>query len=190
MKKWIKRFSLLLTVIMLATAVTPTTAVQAAKSPVTKIATQNITANEKLGKTFYLHLLGNYNYRTTVSLAPSSKKTKLKLKYSHKIRPSKSGTLKLTVGKKTVTICKPMSYPYKQQGVPDHLTTFLNINLYLEKVEIKTGTSKKWKKVKVTHDGVKAEGVYSEMKAFTLKKISKGTKIRITFNARIGTPRR
>lgn len=188
MGKWTKRISLLLAIIMLVTIVAPTTAVQAAKSPVTKITTQNITANKKLGKTFYLSLWGNYNYRTTVDLAKSSKKTKLKLKYSHKIHPSKSGTFKLTVGKKTVTVCKPMSYPYKQQGIPDHLTTSLNIDLYLEKIEIKTG--KKWKKVKITHDGVKAEGVHSEMKTLTLKKIPKGTKLRITFNARVGTPRR
>lgn len=186
MGKRTKRISLLLAIIMLVTIVTPTTAVQAAKSPVIKYTTQDIRRGNKYGKTFYLPSWGTFNYRTTVSLAASSKKTKLKLKYSHKIRPSKSGTIKLTVGKKTVTVCKPESFPHRQYGVPDHLAP--TPKLYLERVEIKTG--KKWKKVKITHDGVKAEGVHSEMKTLTLKKIPKGTKLRITFNARVGTPRR
>lgn len=164
---------------MLMTVVDPTVSHAATKSPVTKVTTQDIRNKYRFGGVVDLDLWGNYYYCTTVTLAKSSKKTKIKLKYSHQIRPLKSGAFKLTVGKKTVTVCKLYSYPYKVKG---HTT-----NLYLESVEIKTGN--KWKKVKVTNDGVKAEGVRSEMKTFTLKKIPKGTKIRFAFNARVGTPR-
>lgn len=174
-----KIISLLLAIIMLVTVIDPTVSHAATKIPVTKVTTQDIRNKDKFGSIIDLHLWGNYYYRTTVTLAKSSKKTKIKLKYNHQIRPLKSGAFKLTVGKKTVTICKLYSYPYKVKG---HTT-----NLYLESVEIKTGN--KWKKVKVTNDGVKANGVYSEMKTLTLKKIPKGTKMRFTFNARIGFPR-
>lgn len=183
-----KIISLLLVIIMLAAAAAPTTTVQAAKSPVTKSTTQDTRTGKKYGNTFYLPFWGNYYYRTTVNLRASSKKTKFKLKYSHKIRNMKSGTFKLTVGKKTVTICKPDSFPYTNYGVPPELLEDDRINLYLESVEIKTG--KKWKKVKITNAGVVKDNLYSEMKPFTLKKIPKGTQMRITFNARVGTPRR
>lgn len=186
MRKQTRRIaSLLLVLTMMANILAPTTVVYAAtKSPVTKVTTQDIRNKDKFGNSCTLHLWGCYYYRTTATLAKSSKKTKIKLKYSHQIRPLKSGTFKLTVGKKTVTVCKIYSYPYKtvNNKVLGHTT-----NLYLESVEIKTGN--KWKKVKVTNDGVEAEGVRSEMKTFTLKKIPKGTKIRFTFNACVGTPR-
>ena len=169
---------------MLMTVVDPTVSYAAAKSPVTKVTTQDIRNKDKFGNSFILPSWGNYYYRTTVTLTKTSKKTKIRLKYNHQIRPCKSGTFKLTVGKKTTTVCKIYSYPYKtiNNRVLGHTT-----NLYLESVEIKTG--KKWKKVKVTNDGIKANGVYSEMKTLTLKKIPKGTKMRFTFNARIGFPR-
>ena len=169
---------------MLMTVVDPTVSHAATKSPVTKVTTQDIRNKDKFGNSFILHFWGCYYYRTTVTLAKSSKKTKIKLKYSHQIRPSKSGAFKLTIGKKTVTICKVNSFPYNQKLAEGRGHT---TNLYLESVEIKTGN--KWKKVKVTNDGVEAEGVRSEMKTFTLKKIPKGTKIRFTFNACVGTPR-
>ena len=173
---------------MLATTVAPTTTVQAAKSPVTKSSTQDTRTGKKYGNTFYLPLLGNYYYRTTVNLRTSSKKTKFKLKYSHQIRAMKTGTFKLTIGKKTVTVCKPESFPYANYGVPPELWGAGTTHIYLESVEIKTG--KKWKKVKITNAGVVKDNVYSEMKPFTLKKIPKGTQMRITFNARVGVPRR
>lgn len=191
MNKWVKRISLLLAIIMLAVTVAPTTTAHAAaKSPITKITGQPIKNGiNKWGrdKDFAVTpFFGSYYYRTTVTFAKSSKKTKLKLKYSHQVRQSKPGTVKLTVGKKTVTICKFKSFPYKQEyNIDDDVVT----KVYLESVEIKTG--KKWKKVKITNDGVKAGDIYSEMKPFTLKKIPKGTKMRFTFNIwRVGASRR
>lgn len=176
--------SILLAIIMLMTAINPTVVHAATKSPVTKVTTQDIRNKDRFGNSFILHSWGCYYYRTTITLAKSSKKTKIKLKYSHRIRPCKSGTFKLTVGKKTTTVCKIYSYPYK---TVNHKVLGHTTNLYLESVEIKTGS--KWKKVKVTNDGIEAEGVRSEMKTFTLKKVPKGTKIRFTFNACVGTPR-
>ena len=190
MKRWTKRFSLLLAIMMLVTTVTPTTTAQAAKSPVTKFTGQPIKNGiNKWGryKDFAVTpFFGSYHYRTTVTFAKSTKKTKLKLKYNHQIRQSKPGAVKLTVGKKTVKICKFKSFPYKQEyNINDDVVT----KIYLESIEIKTG--KKWKKVKITNDGVKAGDVYSEMKPLTLKKIPKGTKMRFTFNIwRVGASRR
>lgn len=182
MKQWTKRISLLLAIIMLVTIVTPTTVAQAAKSPVTKVTRQDIRNKWKYGSTMTMQFWGNFRYRVTVDLAKSSKKTKLKLKYSHKITPSKSGAIKLAVGKKTVKLCSLKSYPYDKEGYRIRTT-----NLYLESVEVKTG--KKWKRAKITKDGIKAEDIHSEMKTLTLKKIPKGTKVRFIFNARTGIPR-
>jgi len=184
-----KIISLLLAAIMLMTVVDPVATHAAAKSSVAKVTLQPIKNGlnywERSGSTVTTPAAGNFYYRITVNLAKSSKKTKLKLKYSHQVRPSKSGTVKLTVGKKTVRLCKFKSFPYKQRYNLDVDTA---TNIYLESVEIKTG--KKWKKVAVTNDGVKRDGVHSEMRAYTLKKIPKGAKIRFTFNMRIAVPRR
>lgn len=170
---------------MLMTVVDPTVSYAAAKSPVAKVTRQDIRNGWKYGSTMTMQFWGNFHYRITVDLAKSSKKTKLKLKYSHKVTPSKSGTIKLTVGKKTVKLCKLVSYPYKKEGYSSSSDT----KLYLDSVEIKTGTGKKWKKVKITNDGVIANNVHSEMEALTLKKIPKGTKMRFIFNARVSVPR-
>lgn len=185
MKKQSKKIiSLLLAAIMLITLVDPVATHAAAKSPVTKISTEYLRTGEKSGSTVRLHFWGSYFYRTTVTLAKSSKKTKIRLKYDHKIRPSKSGTFKLTVGKKTVKVCTLRSYPYgMSDGRPDYGYT---TEVYLESVEIKTG--KKWKKIKLANDQVK-RGVFAKMNTYTLKKIPKGTKIRFTFHACVGVPR-
>lgn len=189
-RKWTKNFSLLLAImIMFAVAINPTAA-YAAESPVTKITSQPIKNGldrwGKSGDTVITPFWGNYYYRITVNFAESPKKTKIKLNYMHQIRPSKPGTIKLKVGKKKVALCKFECYPIEQ----DNITTKISLEskFYLESVEIKTG--KKWKKVAITNDGVKSEGVYSEMKTLTLKKIPKGSKMRITFNIRSNVPRR
>lgn len=166
MKKTIKKIaSLLLAIIMLMTVIDPTASYAATKSPLKKITRQDTRNGWKYGSTMEMQFWGNFYYRITVDFAKSTKKTKLKLKYSHQIRPSKPGAIKLTVGKKTVKLCKLVSYPYDKEGYSIRTT-----NLYLESVEIKTG--KKWKKVKVNNDGVKVNNVYSEMKTYTLKKKS------------------
>ncbi len=184
-----KIISLLLAVVMLISVADPVVSYAVTKKPVTKITLQPIKNGthlwDKSGSTVITPAAGNFYYRITVNLAKSSKKTKLKLKYSHQIRPSKSGTAKLIVGKKTVKLCKFKSFPYKQRYNLDIDTA---TNIYLESVEIKTG--KKWKKVSVTNDGVKRDEVHSEMKTLTIKKIPKSTKIRFTFNMRIAVPRR
>ncbi len=185
MKKQSKKIiSLLLAVIMLMTVVDPLVTHAAAKSPVTKISTEYLRTGKKSGSTVRLQMWGSYFYRTTVTLAKSSKKTKIRLKYDHKIRPSKSGTFKLTVGKKTVTVCTLRSYPYVRQGYGEDFG--YTTEVYLESVEIKTG--KKWKKIKLANDQVR-RGVFAKMNTYTLKKIPKGTKVRFTFHACVGIPR-
>lgn len=182
-KKWTKSFSLLAIMIVFAVVVNPTVS-HATESPVTKIDGQPIKNGiecwGKSGDAVITPFWGRFYYRTTVTLAESSKKTKIKLKYSHHVTPSKPGAFKLTVGKKTVRICKLVSHPSE----PSHAKA----NIFLESVQIKTGN--KWKKVAITNDGVKLDGVYSEMKDLTLKKIPKGTKLRIMFNVRIWVPRK
>lgn len=182
MKKWTKRISLLLAVIMLVTAITPTTA-QAAKSPITKITRQPIRNGihfwDVNGNIVTTPFWGNYYLCTTVTFAKSPKKTKLSLSYSHQVTPSKSGVVKLKVGKKTITVCKLKSAPKE----PSHAVA----HVYLDSVEIKTG--KKWKKIAITNDGVMENEIHSEMQPLTLKKIPKGTKMRMIWNVRIWVPR-
>lgn len=183
MKKTIKKvIGLLLAMVMLMTVIDPTVSYAATKSPVTKVTRQDVRNGWKYGSTMNLQFWGNYHYRITATLAKSSKKTKLKLKYSHKVTPSKPGAIKLTVGKKTVKLCKLVSYPYDKEGYK-----IRTANIYLESVEIKTG--KNWKKVNITNDGIRVSEVYSEMKALILKKIPKSTKMRFNFNIQVGVPR-
>lgn len=184
-KKWTRSFCLLLAIMIMFVATVNPTKVYAAESPVTKVTGQPIKNGVdkwgKSGDTVITPFWGSYYYRITVNFAKSSKKTKIKLNYTHQIHLSKPGTIKLTVGKEKVTLCKFKSYPFEQ----DDITT----KFYLESVEIRIG--KKWKKVKITNDGVKSGEVYSEMKTLTLKKIPKGSKMRMTFNVwRVNVPRR
>lgn len=174
MYKLTKRLiSLLLTAVVLAGAVSPETSYAASK-PVKKVVVKDITDGKVIGSTIKAPSYNPHDYYVTVTLAKSSKKTKIKLKYPEIVPRGKTAPIKLTIGKKSVTIGKIKPYTGK------NLYTGKNVrqaNVSLKSVSIKMG--KKWKKVKLFHYA--SDPIQWYMKDFSLKKIPANTQIRIKF---------
>lgn len=161
---------------VLAGVIAPETSYAASK-PVKKVVIKDITNKKIIGSTIKSEQLSTHDYYVTVTLTKSSKKTKIKLKYPEIVRRGKTAPIKLTIGKKSVTIGKIKPYTGKSPTG----RTVRQANVSLKSVAVKTG--KKWKKMKLFHYA--DDPIQWYMKDFSLKKIPANTQIRIKFG--IGT---